>query len=89
MKLHLLTLLSLALPAALSAQASVPAPQRPLPLPPPTIVLSPQTQAEPIRTTAVDIQAEVAGFLARTSVTLTLHNPNGQTLEGEIGRAHV
>lgn len=84
MKLHLLTLLSLALPAALSAQASVPAPQRPLPLPPPTIVLSPQTQAEPIRTTAVDIQAEVAGFLARTSVTLTLHNPNGQTLEGEL-----
>ncbi|MGN0879230.1 MAG: VIT domain-containing protein [Oligosphaeraceae bacterium] len=84
MKLHLLSLLSLALPAALTAQAIVPAPPRPLPLPLPTIVLPPQTQAKPIQTTAVDIQAEIAGFLARTSVTLTLHNPNSQTLEGEL-----
>ena len=80
MKLHLLSLLSLALPAALTAHSFI----IPSPLPPPSIVLPPQTQAKPIQTTAVDIQAEIAGFLARTSVTLTLHNPNSQTLEGEL-----
>ncbi len=40
--------------------------------------------AEPVRLVAVNVEAQVVGHLARTTVELTFRNPNNRILEGEL-----
>jgi Ca-activated chloride channel homolog len=68
---------------ALPVQALSP-PPRPAPPPPPTVWIAPDSGNEPIRLESVDIRIEAQGFLARTRIELSFHNPNARVLEGEF-----
>ena len=75
------------LPAATSlfaAQQPIPAPS----VPPGTPVLIARAKEDergmPLQIGSVDVQVAIAGFLARTTTTLTFENTAGRTLEGEL-----
>jgi Ca-activated chloride channel homolog len=50
----------------------------------PTIWVPPSPGLEPIRLDEVAITIDARGFLARTRIELTFHNPNPRVLEGEL-----
>ncbi len=51
---------------------------------PPTLWIAPQAGLQPIRLESVAIDVRTAGFLARTRIELSFHNPNDRVLEGEF-----
>ncbi len=51
---------------------------------PPTVWIAPQAGLQPIRLESVAIDVRTAGFLARTRIELSFHNPNDRVLEGEF-----
>ncbi len=77
----------LLLVATLSASwalVSTPGPApAPTPEPAPAWMLAPGAE-QPIRLSHVEVRAEIAGGLATTRITLSLHNPNRRVLEGEL-----
>lgn len=79
------TLLSvlLLLVATLSAPWALDSTPRPAPVPAPAWMLAPGAE-QPIRLSHVEVCAEIAGGLATTRITLSLHNPNRRVLEGEL-----
>lgn len=83
MSLKTFAMLLLSLPAFLAAQAKI-MPRPMPPLLPPHIVFPPEVQAKPIQTSTVDIKTDIAAFLAQTTITITVFNPNDQILEGEL-----
>ena len=63
----------------------IPRPPRPIPpLPPIVIKLPVIDNILPVQVTDVEIEANVDGVLTETKVSMTLHNPNGRILEGEL-----
>ena len=71
--------------AIASAQNIIPRPPHPIPpLPPIVIKLPVIDNILPVQVTDVEIEANVDGVLTETKVTMTLHNPNGRVLEGEL-----
>ncbi|MBQ9367837.1 MAG: LysM peptidoglycan-binding domain-containing protein [Victivallales bacterium] len=72
--------------ALASAQNIIPRPPRPPfpPLPPIVVKLPVIDNILPVQVTDVEIEANVDGVLTETKVTMTLHNPNGRILEGEL-----
>ena len=71
--------------AIASAQNIIPRPPHPIPpLPPIVIKLPVIDNIQPVQVTDVEIEANVDGVLTETKVTMTLHNPNGRVLEGEL-----
>ena len=63
----------------------IPRPPRPIPpLPPIVIKLPVIDNILPVQVTDVEIEANVDGVLTETKVSMTLHNPNGRVLEGEL-----
>jgi len=52
------------------------------PVPPPLLIVA--GAAQPVRLAAFKAEAKVVGHLARTTVEMTFHNPNGRMLEGEL-----
>ena len=54
------------------------------PLPPIGIKVAARDNVVPVQVQEASIEAEINGVLAETRVTLTLFNPNGRVLEGEL-----
>ncbi|MBR0458294.1 MAG: LysM peptidoglycan-binding domain-containing protein [Victivallales bacterium] len=54
------------------------------PMPPIAVKLPVMDNIQPVQVTDVAIEANVDGVLTETKVTMTLHNPNGRVLEGEL-----
>jgi tetratricopeptide (TPR) repeat protein len=52
------------------------------PVPPPLLAVA--GAAQPVRLATFKAEAKVVGHLARTTVEMTFHNPNGRILEGEL-----
>ncbi|TXT36300.1 MAG: hypothetical protein FD135_4392 [Comamonadaceae bacterium] len=52
--------------------------------PPPPLLRITDTQAQPVSLAALKMDVRVVGRLARSTVELTFHNPNGRILEGEL-----
>ena len=70
---------------AFAQNTVVPRPPHPIPpLLPIVIKLPVIDNILPVQVTDVDIEANVDGVLTETKVTITLHNPNGRVLEGEL-----
>ena len=68
-----------------SQNVIIPRPPQPIPpLPPVVIKLPIIDNLLPVQVTEVEIEASVDGILTETTVTMTLHNPNGRILEGEL-----
>jgi len=59
-------------------------PMRPLPLPPPVLMVRRGTRSVPLLLTRVDVRATVVGHLAETRMTMTFYNPNNRSLEGDL-----
>ncbi len=66
------------LAGTLAAQAPPIRPQEP------AIWIEPAPGQQPIRLASVDIQIQTIGFLARTRIELSFHNPNSRVMEGEF-----
>ena len=85
---QILSTIAAILPVIAGAQAIIPPPPRPRPpippFPPIVIKVPENTTSMPIQVKNVDIQANVTGVLAETSVTMTFFNPNNRTLEAEL-----
>ena len=70
---------------AFAQNTVVPRPPHPIPPLLPIVIKIPVIDnILPVQVTDVDIEANVDGVLTETKVTLTLHNPNGRVLEGEL-----
>src|SRR3954470_21819892 len=54
--------------------------------PPPALLvpLAPDAPSTPLGLRHLKVEATVSGFLARTRVTMTFHNPHPRPLEGEL-----
>lgn len=74
----LLVSLLLVVTSLVQAQSPTERPQQP------AIWIEPATGQQPIRLAAVDIQIQTSGFLARTRIELSFHNPNARVMEGEF-----
>ena len=66
------------------AQARRPMPVVEPPLPPIGIKVDARDNVLPVQVQDAEIEAEINGVVAETRVTLTLFNPNGRVLEGEL-----
>ncbi|MBQ7177450.1 MAG: DUF2135 domain-containing protein [Victivallales bacterium] len=87
--MHIFVLLLCLIGAFASAQNIIPRPPHPPfppfpPLPPIVIKVPVIDNIMPVQVTDVEIEANVDGVLTETKVTMTLHNPNGRILEGEL-----
>ncbi|MBR6372042.1 MAG: DUF2135 domain-containing protein [Victivallales bacterium] len=85
-KMHIFILLLCFIGAVASAQNMIPRPPHPPipPLPPIVVKVPVIDNIMPVQVTDVEIEANVDGVLTETTVTMTLHNPNGRILEGEL-----
>lgn len=64
--------------------ASMRRPLRPLPLPPPVLMVRRGKRSVPLKLTRVDVRATVIGHLAETRMTMTFYNPNNRSFEGDL-----
>jgi hypothetical protein len=69
--------------AVLPAAAQTPFVFHPPVLPPPSVTLT-DTNATPMETRELSVEARVDGLYATVETTLRFHNPNGRDLEGEL-----
>ena len=49
-----------------------------------TVWIAPAEGRQPIRLDSVDIQIDTSGFIARTRIEMSFHNPNSRVMEGEF-----
>ncbi|MGQ0801936.1 MAG: VIT domain-containing protein [Pseudomarimonas sp.] len=49
-----------------------------------TVWIAPASGQQPIRLDSVDIKIDTSGFIARTRIEMSFHNPNGRVMEGEF-----
>ena len=75
--------LAAALPAGAQEEPAVRRPHPLPPLPPPSIRLA-DTNATPMQTRELSVNATVRGLYATVETTMVFHNPNGRILEGEL-----
>ncbi len=75
--------LAAAIPAGAQDEPAVRRPHPLPPLPPPSMRLA-DTNATPMQTRELSVDATVRGLYATVETTLVFHNPNGRILEGEL-----
>src|SRR4051812_35010725 len=81
------TLLAIAGHRPVESQSPAKPPAAPPPvLRPPALLARPADDrpSEPLGLRRLKIEATISGFLARTRVTMTFHNPHPRPLEGEL-----
>ncbi len=49
-----------------------------------TVWIAPARGQQPIRLDSVDIKIDTSGFIARTRIEMSFHNPNSRVMEGEF-----